>query len=300
MLLEKINQINLTKFNEKFSFNHTIHTTKEELQQFIQTGDLHYVWLPACPRANRITSVFKWYKLDHSITEHHLSPYYKLGDNWVFDAEDDIFEETSIQDYFPKEIKATQPFLYDQTEKKIISNNTYHMSMLMAELMDEIKDVEADKSLFPIEYREMLRKWNAWLYENVNLKIYQVASKTDEDKKSGMKELKTAYDLLNNYLSETDYLYGNQLTESDFRLFHNLIRHQIYFKQFKVFDRSLEEWTSLEQYVQKILEKHPKIFDDLYFDEIRKTHFRSEHNIKKYGFVEDIPSLEEVFPFSEK
>src|SRR5699024_5127201 len=77
-----------------------------------------------------------------------------------------------------------------------------------------------------------------------------------------------AYDLLNNYLSETDYLYGNQLTESDFRLFHNLIRHQIYFKQFKVFDRSLEEWTSLEQYVQRILKKHPKIFDDLYFDGI--------------------------------
>lgn len=50
----------------------------------------------------------------------------------------------------------------------------------------------------------------------------------------------------------------------------------------------------------KNLEKHPKIFEDLYFDEIRKTHFRSEHNINKYGFVEDIPSLEEVFLFLEK
>ncbi|MGH2064728.1 hypothetical protein ACRCJW_09665 [Aerococcus urinaeequi] len=297
MLHNEIKQIDLQKFEEKYPFEQLIHTSKEDLKAGIKSGDLHYVWLPACPRANRITSVFKWYGLDKRVKEHQLSPYYKPRENWVFQAGDKLFEETSIQDYFPKEVRATQPFLYNESRKQVLSNHTYSMSMLMAEVMDEVNKVEPQNSLYPTEHREMLQKWNAWIYEKVNLNIYQVTSKSGKEKEEGMQDLETTYGLLNAHLSSNNYLHANQLTETDLRLFNNLIRHELYFKQFKVFKRPLADFTHLNQYVQYILVEHPIISDDLYFKEIRETHFRSDHNIKKYGYVEKKPSINELFPF---
>ncbi len=297
MLLDEIKKVDLQSFKEKYPFEQTIHASKDELKAAIESGSLHYVWLPACPRANRTTSVFKWYDLDQLVAEHRLSPYYKLGENWVFQEEDDPFKETSIQEYFPEGKRATQPFLYDQAKKRVVTNNTYYMSLLMAEWMDEADEGELSKSLFPKAHREMLEKWNAWLYEKVNLKIYQVASKTGEAKEEGIEALDSSYQLLDDYLSANTYLYANQLTETDFRLFHNLIRHQLYYRQFKVFKRPLKDFVHLERYVQRLLAEHPAVGDDLYFEEIRETHFRSDHNIKKYGYREDMPLLEELFPF---
>lgn len=299
ILLEEIKKVNLNHFSDKYPFNQLIHTTKEELHRLIETGHLHYVWLPACPRANRVTSVFRWYGLNEKVEEHQLSPYYKLGDNWVFDSADETFEATSIQDYFPQGVKATQPFLYDQAEQRVISNNSYHMSTLMAELMDEIKQVDSSRSLYPKEHREILQKWNAWIYENVNLKIYQVAAKTGEEKEAGVKELETTYRQLNSYLTENNYLYADQLTESDLRLFNNLLRHQLYYKQFRVFSKPLTEFNQLEQYVERILLEHSELREDLYFEKIRATHFRSDHNIQKYGYFEELPPINKLFPYLE-
>lgn len=297
-MLKEIERVDLAAFNETYPFKRTIQTNKSELQEAIQAGDLHYIWLPACPRANRITSVFKWYAFDEYIQEHQLSPFYKMGSNWQFASTTGPFSQTSIQDYFPEDVRGTQPFLYDAKNKRVISNDTYHMSMLLAELADEQKDLEAEGSLFPKEQRTMLRKWNAWLYENVNKKIYQVAAFIGEDKAEGIAELEDAYEKLNTFLAANTYLQAEQLTETDLRLFHNLIRHQIYFKQFQVFTKPLAEFVHLENYVLRIIELHPEIVNDVYFDEIRKTHFRSEHNINKYGFVKEIPTNTEVFPFS--
>lgn len=300
MLLDEIKQVDLQTFADKYPFDHVIQTSKEELKTAIVSGDLHYIWLPACPRANRITSVFKYYDLDEWVSEHRLSPHYKLGANWMFQAEDELFEETTIQKYFPKEIRATQPFLYDASKKQVISNHTYSMSLLMAEVMDELNKVEPENSLYPKDHRELLQKWNTWIYENVNLKIYQVAAKAGEDKNNEIKFLESTYWLLDKHLSSNNYLHANQLTETDFRLLHNLLRHELYLRQFQVFKRPLADFTYLNRYVQRILTDHPNIFDDLYFKEIRETHFRSEHNIKKYGYVEKVPAINELFPFLEK
>lgn len=182
MLLDEIKQVDLQAFHEKYPFNQLIRASKEDLRASIEAGNLHYVWLPACPRANRITSVFKWYGLDDLVQEHQLSPYYKLGENWVFQPNDELFEETSIQNYFPTDAKAAQPFLYDQAKNQVISNHTYEMSTLMAELMDERHAGDPKQSLFPKSHREMLAKWNAWIYEKVNLKIYQVAAKNGAER----------------------------------------------------------------------------------------------------------------------
>lgn len=300
MLRDEIKQVDLKAFDEKYPFSQLIQTSKAELKEAIASGNLHYVWLPACPRANRITSVYKWYGLENSVSEHQLSPYYKLGENWVFQAADERFEETSIQAYFPKEVRATQPFLYDASKEQVLSNHTYAMSTLMAEIMDEVNEVEPENSVYPKDHRELLQKWNAWIYENVNLKIYQVASKTGQEKEEGMKELEAAYWLLNEHVLSNHYLHANQLTETDFRLLHNLLRHELYFRQFKVFERPLADFTHLNRYVQRILTEHPLLLDDLSFDEIRETHFRSDHNIKKYGYVEKLPSIHELFPFLEQ
>ncbi len=300
MLLHEIKQVNLQVFEAKYPFNQLIQTSKAELKEAIEAGSLHYVWLPACPRANRITNVFKWYGLDDFIQEHQLSPYYKLGENWTFQPTDALFEETSIQAYFPQKAKATQPFLYDQAQKRVISNHTYSMSLLMAELMDEEKEVNPKRSLFPKEHREMLQKWNAWIYERINVKIYQVAAKTGEERKAGIQELEASFWQLNDYLSAHPYLYANQLTETDLRLFHNLIRHEFYFRQFKVFKKPLLDFVYLKQYVQRILAEHPSLLNDLYFEKIRETHYRSDHNIKKYGYVEELPLIDELFPYKKQ
>ena len=298
MLLNEVENINLQAFNEKYPFKQTIQISVSELKEQLLTGHLRYVWLPACPRANRTTAVYKWYQLDKYINEHHLSPYYQLGENWVFDRTDSHFSEGSIQKYFPEEIRATQPFLYNKKTQTVITNDTYHMSMLMAEIMDEAEVYEGE-SLFPKEHRKMLQKWNAWLYEHVNLKIYQVAGKKGQEKAVGINELEETYELLNDYLANNHYLWAGQLTETDLRLFNNLIRHQLYVDQFGVFYKALTEFTHLNAYVQYLLAEHPVLKENTHWEEIQKTHFRSEHNIKKYGFVEEVPSIDSLFPFLE-
>jgi len=296
-MLEHIDKVNLEAFEKKYPFKDTIHISKESFQKMLQKKDLHYVWLPACPRANRITSVFRKYHLEEWMTEHRLSPYYQLEKGWIFPKEDEFFTRGLIQAYFPANIKATQPFLYSEKEKRIVSNDTYHMSMMMASVMDEMNKVASKDSLFPKEYRDMLQKWNAWIYEAVNLKIYQVAAMKGNKRTTGCAQLEEIYQFLDTYLEKKDYLYADQLTEADLRLFHNLVRHEFYYRQFKVFQKPLSAFRFLTRYVEHLLESHPDLKKDLYFDEIKITHFRSPHNIKKYGYIEEIPSLRSLFPF---
>jgi len=296
-MLDRIEKINVEDFEKRYPFNNTIQISRENFQKMLEMKALNYVWLPACPRANRITAVFKWYNLDEFMTEHPLNPYYQMDNNWIFSAEDEFFHANSIQDYFPANIKATQPFLYNKNERRVVSNHTYQMSLLIASVMDEIKNVPSEDSLFPKNHRPMLEKWNAWLYEEVNAKIYQVASMRGNEKAIGCAQLERTYQLLDEYLENKDYLYAEQLTETDLRLFNNLVRHELYFKQFKVFQKPLNTFKYLERYVKRILENHPYLLNDLYFKEIRATHFRSEHNIKKYGYMDEVPSLQTLFPF---
>lgn len=287
MLEHSVQAIDLDAFNKKHNFQQkTVSLETDSFKAYLAKGDLHYIWLPACPRANRVTTTLLWYGLDKQIQVHELEPDRESNANWTWKGQ-------SIDEFFPAGVKATQPFLYDAAEQKVISNNSYEMSLMIAVAMEG----SAKESLYPAAYRHLLQQWNAWIYDNVNLKIYQVAFSKDTKREAGIQKLHEIYQVLNDFLSQHDYLVNDKFSETDLRLFNNLVRHALYQLQFRVFEQPLSAYPSLYAYVERILQEFPAAKESLDIEAIRQTHFRSPHNIKLYGYWEEMPELKELFPF---
>lgn len=149
--------------------------------------------------------------------------------------------------------RVTVPVLWDKQQQVIVNNESADIVRMLNSAFDGLTDVRLD--LYPAELREEIDALNERLYVNFNNGVYQ----------AGFAQSQAAYEeAYNNVFAMLDeieqrlsdgrrYLFGDELTESDIRLFVTLVRFDLaYYGLFKCNRNLIAQMPNLSSYRTRV------------------------------------------------
>ena len=146
--------------------------------------------------------------------------------------------------------------------------------------------------LFPTHLASSIDKMNEFLYENINNGVYKVGFSTKQEVyNQEVRKLFNALDQIENILSQQRYLVGNEITESDWRLFTTLVRFDaVYVGHFKCNIRRIIDYPHIRKYMS-FLYHFQGVKETVRMEEI-KTHYYSSHpTINPSGIIPFGPEM---------
>lgn len=149
--------------------------------------------------------------------------------------------------------RATVPILWDISSGRIINNES---SDILRILNDDLRPIHnASINLYPIELQMEIDAFNDSIYHSVNNGVYRAGfASSQQAYEEAMISLVERLNQLEQHFQSTDYAIGNQLTESDIRLFVTLVRFDVaYHGLFKTNIKSIARYPALSAYLRRLL-----------------------------------------------
>ena len=180
--------------------------------------------------------------------------------------------------------RVTVPVLWDTVTSRIVSNSDDDLMRMFNHEFDRFTDSRLD--LYPERLRKEIDTWNRVLYEQVNDGVYRAGFATSQaayDK--AVRRLFETLDGLDERLSDRRYLFGSEVTETDWRLFVTLIRFDaVYHGHFKCNLRRIVDYRHLFGYL-KDLYQTAGIADTVNFDHIKRHYYMTHDDINPSRIV---------------
>ena len=186
----------------------------------------------ACPWANR-TLIFRHLKGLEEMIGLSVVHWRMAEHGWTF-AEDDgvIPDPFNDADYLYQVYLAanpeysgpvTVPVLWDRRENTIVSNESSEIIRMFNSAFDDIGALPGD--YYPADIRHQIDEINRRIYDCVNNGVYKAGFATSQAAyEEAVAPLFETLDWLEHRLANRRYLFGERLTEADWRLFTTLIR----------------------------------------------------------------------------
>ncbi len=237
-----------------------------------ESGRYHLYVSLACPWAHR-TLIFRALKdLGDHISVSVVHPD-MLDKGWTFELDergatgDDLFGFSHAHQIYTKADptftgRVTVPILWDKQQGIIVSNESSEIIRMFNSAFDGLTGNTQD--FWPAERRDAIEEVNDRVYDTVNNGVYKSGFATTQAAyDAGVVPLFDSLDWLEQRLSQTRYLMGDQITEADWRLFTTLIRFDmVYHQHFKCnrkrivdypnlwgFTRELYQWSGVSETV---------------------------------------------------
>ncbi|WP_066804721.1 glutathione S-transferase C-terminal domain-containing protein [Moraxella oblonga] len=206
----------------------------------------------ACPYAHRANLVVQFLGLPIDVSS--VSPL--KTDGWGFDKAypDLLFGVQNLYEIYQKHQadfsgRATVPVLWDKAGNRIASNQSSELALHLASDWQDLAN--NPYCLVPSELKDDIIALNAWLNDHITAKVYQVGlAKNQDDYERHLFELFGDLATLNNRLALQKYLFGDDITLSDFFLFPTLVRFEkVYATLFKCSLTPLSDFGHLYRYL---------------------------------------------------
>jgi putative glutathione S-transferase len=282
------------------------------------TGRYHLYVSLACPWASRTIIVRKLKGLEDVIGLTIVDPF-RDEKGWAFRDPElskpgsnltklDQFESTDPVNgfrYLSEAYKATDPkfdgrvtvpVLWDKQTKKIVNNCEDDICPMFNRAFNEFarnKDVD----LFPKEIEAEHNKLSDFLYENINNGVYRAGFATRQKPyERACQRLFDALDEMEKRLTNSRYLLGNRIVESDWRLFCTLIRFDVvYHGHFKCNLRRIIDYPNLNGYMLDLYQQ-PGISETVSIDHIKRHYYMTHDEINPTRIVPLGPIIEFMRP----
>lgn len=278
---QEYQQISLTKAQEAFyrqSFLHDGQFYWPEESYPLEKNRYALIWLPACPRAQRVAATIHLLGLTDWIETIELAPH--KDQSWHFPATMD--GAYYLYELFEQKAEGIQPCLYDKKRHEVITNDQYNLSKILVRFSNQLEKTPSWK-LYPVDKQSQIDAMSGFIFQHVNVQIYRAGHAANvEDKRKEDKKLAQTFQILDRHLGQYSFLFGDTLTDADLRLFPSLLRCPIYAKQFALDSCQLAGYENLRGYVHKIYQI-PAIRETTKLEQIVETHYRSPHNLKTFG-----------------
>ncbi|MBO6867574.1 MAG: glutathione S-transferase C-terminal domain-containing protein [Thalassococcus sp.] len=190
--------------------------------------------------------------------------------------EDPLFDSTYMHELYTRADpeftgRATVPVLWDMKQNVMVNNESADILRMLDTAFEEL--VPSDVRLFPEAIGDQIETLNKRVYDKLNNGVY----------KSGFASSQKAYDEAVSEVFETldmleekltgDYIFGDQLTETDIRIFVTLIRFDAaYYGIFKTNRRQIADYPRLSAYMERIL-RLPGVRDTVDMDHITRGYY---------------------------
>jgi putative glutathione S-transferase len=208
--------------------------------------------------------VRKLKKLEDAVTVTIVAPF-NTDEGWQFGGfpgcgEDEVNGATHMHEIYSKADprytgRATVPVLWDKLRKTIVSNESSEIIRMLNQAFVGLGDDTLD--LYPDALSGEIDDLNAKVYEKFNNGVYRAGfAATQEAYDEAVTAVFAMLDELELRLSDgRRYLFGEQPTEADVRLFVTLVRFDpAYHGLFKCNLRRLADYPNLTAYVNRIME----------------------------------------------
>ncbi|NKB98964.1 MAG: glutathione S-transferase family protein [Pseudomonadales bacterium] len=244
----------------------------------------------ACPFAHRTIIVHGLKALDGIVTVSEVGPTIR-DKGWEFtDAYPDpvnnreYLHEVYTKSHAELSSRVTVPVLWDRKLNTIVSTDSGDIMRMFNSAFNQLTGNTLD--LYPMGLRHEIDDLNAWLYSNINVGVYRAGfAKTTGSYRQASTTVFAALDLLEERLSHSRYLLGDQPTESDWRLFTTLVRFDaVYHSLFKLNQALLADYKNLSGYVRDLYQLET-IGDTVDVTQIKQHYFTSFTSLNPSGLI---------------
>jgi glutathionyl-hydroquinone reductase len=180
--------------------------------------------------------------------------------------------------------RITVPVLWDKRTRVIVNNESSDILRMLGTVFAPLAEHPVD--LCPAPLRDELDALGEYIYDNVNNAVYRAGfARSQGAYEVAVAELFEALDRLDDRLASQRFLFGDELVETDIRLFTTLVRFDaVYQIHFKCSLRKLIEYEHLWPYARDLYQ-WPGIAETVSFDEIRAHYYRTHRMINPSGLV---------------
>lgn len=265
-----------------------------------EAGRYHLYVSLACPWAHRTLIFRKLKKLEDLISVSIVDPY-MLENGWEFKdrnggTKDDLFGSDYLWQVYTRADpnysgRVTVPVLWDKQKNTIVSNESAEIIRMFNTAFNGLTGSTDD--FYPEDLRKDIDALNAEIYDKVNNGVYKCGFATTQDAyESHVGPLFDMLDTLEARLSKGRYLFGDRMTEADWRLFTTLVRFDpVYVGHFKCNIRRIADYPNLWGYL-KDLYQTPGIADTVDFYHIKHHYYGSHRMINPTGIVPSGPVMD--------
>ena len=265
-----------------------------------ESGRYHLYVSLACPWAHR-TLIFRKLKglEDHiSVSVVH---YLMLENGWEFHeregaTRDHLFGADTLWQVYLKANpeysgRVTVPVLWDKQTGTVVSNESAEIIRMFNSAFDGITGNTLD--FYPEDLRADIDELNALVYDTVNNGVYKCGFATSQQAyEENFDRLFATLDKLEQRLQGRTYLFGDRLTEADWRLFTTLVRFDpVYVGHFKCNKRRVADYANLQAYLKRLYHV-PGVAETVDFHHIKSHYYGSHKTINPNGIVPVGPLLD--------
>ena len=264
-----------------------------------ELGRYHLYVSYACPWATR-TLIYRQLKdLNDHISVSVVHPD-MLEDGWVFDSsfpgatEDHLFGKNFLREIYQKAdpsitTSVTVPILWDKKTETIVNNESSQIIRILNTAFNDLTGNHVD--FYPQEKRTEIDRLNDMIYNNVNNGVYKSGfALTQSAYDDAVTKLFETLDYLDEQLTHSKFLVGDEITEADLRLIPTLLRFDaVYVTHFKCNIRRIVDYKNLHRYMQDMLDV-PAIKDTCNIDHIKRHYYYSHEQINPYRIIPKGPS----------
>ncbi len=264
-----------------------------------EPGRYHLIVSLACPWAHR-TLIFRRLKGLESMISLSVVHWLLRERGWTFDEgpgviPDPIFGARGLSEFYVKgrpdfSGRVTVPVLWDKQTSTIVNNESSEIIRMFNSAFDGVGAAEGD--YYPSDLRAEIDALNDRIYRTVNNGVYRAGfATTQEAYEEAFRALFETLDVLETRLAGQRFLFGERLTEADWRLFTTLIRFDaVYFGHFKCNLREIADYPALQRYLRELYH-WPKVAETVDFFHIKHHYYASHLRINPTGIVPLGPEL---------
>lgn len=259
----------------------------------VEAGRYRLIWTPLCPWATRQIIALKLLGLEDAVSVGTVSPV-RTENGWEFSLDEggvdpvlkirflpEIYAETAPE----YEGRATVPTVVDVKTRKVVNNDYHHLTNYWETAWKPLHKAGAP-DLYPEELRKDIDELNAIIFHEVNNGVYKSGfAQSQEEYEKAYDVLFQRLDWLEERLSKSRYLFGDQITDSDIRLYVTLARFDVaYYFCFKTNRNRLTDFENLWNY-SKDLYSIPAFKEATDFDSIKKGYHLGNHAHNPYNIL---------------
>lgn len=266
----------------------------------VEANRYRILWAPVCPWAHRSIIVRKLLGLENVISVGTADPLRPEIDrvDWAFTLDDKNVDPV-LNIHYISEVylntdpeytgRPTVPAVVDITTGTVV-NNDYHELTYYFETAWKQLHKEGAPDLFPEALQPEIRELNDRIFHGINNGVYKAGfARSQEAYENAYDGVFQLLDELEERLAAQRYLFGNQLTDADVRLYVTLARFDIaYNTAFKVNRNRLVEFPNLWGYARDLYQT-PGFGDTTDFEGIKVHYHLSITNDPTHTFSKILP-----------
>ncbi|MFG1856669.1 glutathione S-transferase family protein [Actinomadura geliboluensis] len=254
----------------------------------------------ACPWAQRTLIVRRLLGLEDAISVAVVDPI-RDERGWRFPDRDPVTGAVFLSElYLARDPsfqgRYTVPCVWDTETGHLVTNDFPNITTTFETEFTALHRPGAP-DLYPEALRPQIDELNDLVYRTVNNGVYKAGFATSQDAyEEAFDALFATLDQLEERLSTSRYLFGDDLTEADVRLYPTLARFDaVYHGHFKCNLRRIADYPNLWGYARDLY-SIPAFGETTNFDHIKRHYYVTQRNINPSGVVPKGPAIDWTAP----